>query len=425
MLQASVVASMAAVALADSMPGPLLAWYFEDGSLSEAVHGDAANAMHFGGDVSKAVTADGKLELQGRAALAATSLVVLPGCTRELKSRSFEAYVSLDDYSLSQALFSLDSIYYKSANGAEKYTHNFFDGVLYNEAGTKRFEFATEHGTREGSHAGDAEEGTSATARTDLRHIVLTQDAEAKETRLYVDGVLYESVSSDVGTLTSGHFKVLLGWRHSGCNTADCRLSGKFEFARLFDVALSAAQVTVLFHRAGAASGKPQNLVHDEAGVTWVRLVECDGDGPMQLNWDFPTGPLDKVVSVLFEPSFAGDQATLDSYTVQTQRCNYAVRALNARYEMSYQLGADGAVVGQADASQWYGSDAAKARLSNICNTGTAHPASDRLYHGCGSGDTMHFYNFQDRCLWSLNEGGAKGFDMWVALDDDGVTCDV
>lgn len=193
--------------------------------------------LSFKGTTGAAALSGGHLVLE-TGGWAETEIVSLPNGLTRLGDRSIETVAKLDGLLGRDTLVSLDSTYFTSGS----YNHNHFDAIMFGENAPHRFEFGSEWNHREATHA------TGADDKVGWRHVVLSEDIHNDVVVLYVDGVEYERHTGQ-GTdfaYDNGKFKVLFGMRHESCNNPACHLDGELAFVRIYDKALSAAEVAAL-----------------------------------------------------------------------------------------------------------------------------------------------------------------------------------
>jgi hypothetical protein len=169
-------------------------------------------------------------------------------------------------------------------------------------------------------------------------------------------------------------------------------------------------------------------IVRYEPGVTWKPFYSC---GPNDRSTHGYNREIDlqRVVSVLMTPNF--EKGNFLDLSVQTKRCNYAVRALNRGKELSYNIDAGIKTSPQPiiDAN-WYGSTNARRRLWNTCvKDGRANSIYHKIYHACNNVAGIHLKSRKLSaadpmyCDWDWRDPNRRGADVWVAYANDGSVC--
>ncbi|MSU51322.1 MAG: DUF1553 domain-containing protein [Opitutus sp.] len=202
---------------APAPPEPLASWDFADGLQ------DRSGALH-GKILGDAKIADGALVLDGKSGHVATA-----NLTKTLRAKTLEAWVQLDN--LTQRGGGVMTV--QSGNGAT------FDAIVFAEREAAQWLAGSNNGTRSESFKGPAENDVGPA----YVHVAITYADDGTVTG-YRNGVTYgiSYVKSPLVAFAAGKAQVLFGNRH-GAPGGNKMLAGKIRSARLYDRALTAAEI--------------------------------------------------------------------------------------------------------------------------------------------------------------------------------------
>ena len=198
-------------------PHPLARWTFDEGF-------DNDGGTLRGKPQGPARVRDGRLELDGKQAYVATAPL-----DRELRAKTIEAWVQLTD--LEQRGGGVISV--QTVDGSE------FDSIVFGEREPRKWMAGSNGFVRTRSFDGDEE-----TEAATLVHVVIVYD-EGGTIRAYRNGTPYGTAYQSDGPVTfpAGRTQVLFGMRHGTSAGGNRLLAGAIDEARLYDRALSAAEV--------------------------------------------------------------------------------------------------------------------------------------------------------------------------------------
>lgn len=197
----------------------------------------------------------GRLILDGVSAFASTDALAAP-----LRAKTLEAWVALP--SLDQGGGGVLTV--ETTGGA------IFDSLVFAEKQSRRWMAGSNNGRRTQNFDGPAEDAAPGA----LTHLALVYGTDHRIT-LYRNGVPYGAsyvptgMESELREFKAGESRVLLGRRHTGGGRAFLR--AEIEEARLYDRALSPAEVTASF-QAGVFHGKPADLTRQPTAVEQENL---------------------------------------------------------------------------------------------------------------------------------------------------------
>jgi hypothetical protein len=211
----------------EGAPRPMARWTFETDARDDL--GEMHGTLHGGASV-----ADGRLRLNGKGAYLATA--PLP---RALREKTLEAWVALS--ALDQRGGGVISL--------EANEGRLFDAIVFGEREPKKWIAGSELFNR----TRDLDAPAEAAKRGELVHVAVVYGSDNR-VAVYRNGVPYGEAYGPAGpnatlrAYPADESRVLIGLRHTGA--ANGFLSGEVAEARLYDRALSAAEVAASF-RAG------------------------------------------------------------------------------------------------------------------------------------------------------------------------------
>ena len=201
-------------------PKPISRWSFE-GDLRDEI-GQLHGRAH-----GKAKVQDGALILDGK-----TGYVTTAPLTRDIKARTLEAWVKLDN--ISQRGGGVISI--QGTNGTQ------FDAIVFGEREPGRWMAGSSGYSRTRSFGVG---GSEKEALERFVHVAIAYQADGTITG-YRDGQIYgKSYQTSLATYSAGSHQVLFGLRHGTSAGGSRMLAGRIDRAQLYDRVLNAEEIAL------------------------------------------------------------------------------------------------------------------------------------------------------------------------------------